>query len=223
MQFQASDQSGVLLEADLRTGAERIGDPLPQALLIDRLDRRRADCFQHYTVPCHGFPDRLRQRPYFPQKYIKKRFTGGRPFQTRDKPLGYFDRKPIRSYHPGLLDRLSLLFDAHFRGSLERSDLLRSQGQECFALLISGLVCRGNDQFAFFVEARPYPLNLSKRVVRLIPLGLGLGQQFDRSRPTLLNDSRDRAPKEPGEQPHQDRDIDGLKSNRPPIDRHNIT
>ena len=66
VQLQAGDERRIGLEGDLRMGSERLADQLPVALLVGRIERCRADRFEHGAVRRHGLPRRVRQSPGSP-------------------------------------------------------------------------------------------------------------------------------------------------------------
>ena len=140
-------------------------------------------------------------------------------------------KQTLRNFHGELArasdDRLfrccSLPGDRRFGLSVELRDLLRRLREQICLLHLCGLPRLGDQLVPLYPDF----------CARLIRVGTGIGsfltgrnrvgQQLVRLFLPLGNDIHDRPKEEPGENPDENEDIDGLECQRPPIDMHGLS
>ena len=72
------------------------------------------------------------------------------------------------------------------------------------------------------LDLQAHLLRLSMQIGGLLACRVGIREQPVRRRLALRHDVHYRPEKEPGEDPDENQDIDGLERQRPPIDMHEL-
>ena len=122
----------------------------------------------------------------------------------------------------GLFRRRLLARDRGLCFVVELGDLL---GRLCKQILFFALPgnTRFRDQpFAFCGDLRARSVGVSPKIGCFLAGASCVGQQLLRFFLAFDDDIHDRPEKEPGEEPDQDEDVDGLQRQRPPIDAHGL-
>ena len=168
VQLQAGDEGRIRLEGDLRMRAERLADQLPVALLVGRLERRRADRFERDAVRRHGLPHRVRQSPDLREEPVQEGGAHRRAVQTGDQALPRSRPQAGSPARPRpCRPRLSSLSIAALAAASRACGLLRGHFQTRGPRLLGGFAGRGQDRFAFLRKAGARPLDLGERGGRL--------------------------------------------------------
>ena len=188
---------GISREGDLRMGSKRVCDQLPIAVLIVRVERRRADRLQRHAIHRNRLSRRIWQRADLLQKPVQKRGPHRRAVKASDQALGDFDRKAACAIRERFLRRFPLLVDRRLRRRLQRRRFLRDLFQTRGPFVLRGFVGGREDAIAFLREAGARPCDLGERCVRLSALRVQFRQSLLRCGAALLDDGRDRAPEEP--------------------------
>ena len=220
-QLEPGDQRRIDGEADFDAAAERLGDaPLRRRLLVGR-QRRSADDLQGSARS--GVAALLvRQGANGGDETVEKGGAHRGRVEPAGEPPGDLERETRRPFGEGALGGLTL---GRHRRARRRLDFARPAirfGAPRRALLLGGRPRRGEDRLALGGETGARLDRLGDRRLGLAALGFGLGEDAARRLAPLFDHGGKRPPEEPRENPDQDRDVDGLEAERPPVDGHAI-